>query len=562
MCGIFCLIGSEDLCDSYKKQIINRRGPNAKAELQIDNVTFAGYVLWQQGSKLCPQPLQSEHIVLIMNGDIYSYDEENLSDTEWLIKKISECKTDSEILTLFTKTEGPFSIVFFNKKTKDLYFCRDKYGRNSLIIERSRNAWRILSTSYYKRSTSVRICELPPLGLYKLNIKIPTQWNLFPWSILKTDDVLSQLKTLNNFFEIKILLRNDINLDEKIINGRGNGSFDFYDLCNNFTCSMEYIFVDLLNNKQLKTALKYFSQLLEDSVKERVIKTVKYCRNCVKKQTTCHHSKIAILFSGGIDCSILAVLTDKYVSQHDTIDLINVAFENATSDSNDWNVPDRQSAKSSLNELQKICPARKWNFIEVNVSKNELAFFLHRHIKHLIYPLCTVLDESIGCAFWFASRGEGICNGEFYDSPARVAIVGSGADELFGGYTRHRNAYSRCKKNEEKQIVVRTELERDWKRISSRNLARDDRIIADNGKTVRAPYIEEKLVNYVRSLSPGQRCCFLLEQGIGDKLFLRLYGYQLGLTSSAFFKKKAIQFGSKVANRKQNAKDQSKYLKF
>lgn len=43
-------------------------------------------------------------------------------------------------------------------------------------------------------------------------------------------------------------------------------------------------------------------------------------------------------------------------------------------------------------------------------------------ITNLIYPLNTILDESLGCALWFASRGRGTLNGttEMYTSPARV----------------------------------------------------------------------------------------------------------------------------------------------
>ena len=29
------------------------------------------------------------------------------------------------------------------------------------------------------------------------------------------------------------------------------------------------------------------------------------------------------------------------------------------------------------------------------------------HISELVYPLNTVLDDSIGCAVWFAARGQG-----------------------------------------------------------------------------------------------------------------------------------------------------------
>lgn len=30
-----------------------------------------------------------------------------------------------------------------------------------------------------------------------------------------------------------------------------------------------------------------------------------------------------------------------------------------------------------------------------------------RHVSHLVSPLNTVLDDSIGCALWFAARGTG-----------------------------------------------------------------------------------------------------------------------------------------------------------
>ncbi|XP_036319821.1 asparagine synthetase domain-containing protein CG17486 [Rhagoletis pomonella] len=143
----------------------------------------------------------------------------------------------------------------------------------------------------------------------------------------------------------------------------------------------------------------------------------------------------------------------------------------------------------------------------------------------------------------------------------RVVVVGSGADELFGGYTRHRNAFCRFEGNEDEKLMnLHRELEKDWNRIWARNLGRDDRVVADNGKTLRAPFIEEKLAQYVRSLSPSQLCCFLLKEGIGDKLFLRLFGFQLGLKDVSKLKKRAIQFGSKIANKKLNATDRSVYL--
>lgn len=139
----------------------------------------------------------------------------------------------------------------------------------------------------------------------------------------------------------------------------------------------------------------------------------------------------------------------------------------------------------------------------------------------------------------------------------KVLLIGSGADELFGGYTRHRNAFLR---NNASWECLENELTLDWQRLPSRNLARDDRIIADLGITARSPYVHEELSTFVRQLRANQKCYHALEQGVGDKLILRLCAFQLGLQSVCTLKKRALQFGSRVADNKQNAKDVSRAL--
>ena len=58
----------------------------------------------------------------------------------------------------------------------------------------------------------------------------------------------------------------------------------------------------------------------------------------VKKpsQKKCKHTKVGLLFSGGLDSAILALLMHSFVPPTDAIDLINVAFEvpQRTSDKN------------------------------------------------------------------------------------------------------------------------------------------------------------------------------------------------------------------------------------
>jgi len=72
-----------------------------------------------------------------------------------------------------------------------------------------------------------------------------------------------------------------------------------------------------------------------------------------------------------------------------------------------------------------------------------ISYFRSVHINELLKPLNTVLDDSIGCALWFAARGRGVINtcteeerrqkgvctedmntmNEDYVSPARVSSL-------------------------------------------------------------------------------------------------------------------------------------------
>lgn len=395
--------------------------------------------------------------------------------------------------------------------------------------------------------------ELPPLGLYKLQVKQLDKCTLYPWQKLDQDAVqqLQKLEASMQWTQTQV---------ERPIEPlwlqreQADSSYDLYALVEDAVkLPLEQLYQHLLQHVPLQQTLQRFDELLQLSVAQRVQCTAPICRKCEGNQ--CAHAKVSLLFSGGIDCSILALLADRYVPRDEPIELINVAFERvasgvaATTDM--WNVPDRQTAQQSHKELQSLCPARQWQLLEVNVTRDELRRQLRQHIRQLIYPLQTVLDECLGCAFWFAAAAP--------ESTARVALLGSGADELFGGYTRHRNAYRRAGGD---QAALHAELEMDWQRIPARNLARDDRVIADSGKTARAPFIEEQVARFVRSLAPQQRCCYALPEGVGDKLLLRLYGYTLGLRDAVLLKKRAIQFGSRIADKKQQATEISEYLRF
>lgn len=254
----------------------------------------------------------------------------------------------------------------------------------------------------------------------------------------------------------------------------------------------------------------------------------------------CNHASTAILFSGGLDSTVIALFADRYVPKHLPIDLLNVAFHS--------DAPDRETGIVAWKELKKLAPKRKWNFVSIHISKEELEKVREKHIRYLAKPLNTVLDDSIACAIWFAAQGHGFCMQDIndisanYKSRARVVLLGMGADEQLGGYSRYRSSFTqRGLEGMMQEMII------DIERLSTRNLGRDDRITADHGIEARYPFLDEGVVNTLNSMNIWHKCNMNLERGYGEKILLRILARRLGLVETSKHLKRAIQFGSRIA---------------
>ncbi|XP_076294578.1 asparagine synthetase domain-containing protein 1 [Lasioglossum baleicum] len=590
MCGIFCHVSH-----NYKnnpqvphewnrcKDLIVARGPDNVAE-RIEHLNedwcghFAASVLWMQGSNLNVQPVvDSFGNILLWNGDVFSgtLAQDNICDTDAILHSL---QSSTNVMSVFQEIHGPYSFIYFQKSNNCLYFGRDIIGRHSLLLKSNTDENSLTLMSVANKQIK-GIVEVPAIGLFMMNLS-SSRVNLacYPWREpdLRFTDVIEALETHLNV---------DIDIKETIIDSDTTTNIHLHPSIKDLECfensfhfeqsykTLEY----LLENKDIHERVTHLSQLLHKAVDVRIKKQPKLCKTCIKlvlhgETVTCDHAKIGVLFSGGLDSAILALIANTYVPQNECIDLINVAFEKSVKTSTNssvynekqivhdqYDVPDRKTGKQTFLELLNICPNRKWNFVEVNITQAELQKYRSSRICHLLYPLCTILDESLGCAVWFASRATGILStsNRIYESPCRVLLLGMGADELFGGYMRHRTILKHKGWN-----ALAEELSIELARISERNLGRDDRIVSDHGKQSRLPYLDENVVDYVQQLKPWERCypTDKMPSGLGDKLLLRLLAYKLGFQNTATFPKRAFQFGSRIANSKENAKDVSDRL--
>lgn len=88
-------------------------------------------------------------------------------------------------------------------------------------------------------------------------------------------------------------------------------------------------------------------------------------------------ARVAVLFSGGLDCTVLARLCHDILEPHQEIDLLNVGFENPRvgarlkKEANGKEVdlyeacPDRITGRKSFAELKNVCPGRVFRFVAV-----------------------------------------------------------------------------------------------------------------------------------------------------------------------------------------------------
>ncbi|KAJ8351525.1 hypothetical protein SKAU_G00230010 [Synaphobranchus kaupii] len=597
MCGICCAVStcsSRSAMESRAYENLRKRGPCYGREIRKTAITkkdlsyhclFSAHVLHMRGP-MTPQPTEDDSgNVFLWNGEVFGGlpvgPEEN--DTLVLAQHLSDSQRPKEFLSVLSRVQGPWAFIYYQAAQHCLWFGRDFFGRRSLLWQCSAKERSVVLSSVAAAVSCAgdqHWQEVPAVGVYRMNLSELADlgtltFEVYPW--IHTGDVpppASHKFKWEGLTSWASITMNDCGLFLRAPVCPLNRVVSEILPHTTHTISSQPSAEELdtlLACEERKKTVNQLIDVLSEAVRRRV--------QCLPFETPApplsnEKVEIAILFSGGIDSVILAALADRHVPVGKTIDLLNVAFklqepkrqketskkpkanklkpvvsyagstESVVSDA--FGVPDRITGRASLKELQAISPDRRWNFVEINVTCEELQKMRLKCISHLVYPLETVLDDSIGCAVWFAARGVGIATEgteqKAYTSAAKVVLTGIGADEQLAGYSRHRARF-----NSAGLGGLVEELAMELGRISSRNLGRDDRIIGDHGKEARFPFLDEDVVSFLNTLPVWEKADLSLPRGLGEKLLLRLAARELGLGPSATLPKRAMQFGSRIA---------------
>ncbi|KGG53015.1 hypothetical protein DI09_118p100 [Mitosporidium daphniae] len=416
-------------------------------------------VLHMQGDFLTCQPASGKEGILLWNGEIFNGDIEipdGKSDTEVISQFLDSLSDATDFLSelhekLFCRIEGPYSFIYYKKSAHKLYYCKDIFGRRSLLR--------------CNREDSILLCS----------------------SIIS--DQISQPEEVdaNFIYEIDLNTRN--------------------------VCQYHRSCPFPVSPSIQTFALEYYDkkclELLENSIRSRV-------SNNRKGQG----STVAILFSGGLDSTLLARLSDKVLDPDVLIELINVSFipSNGNGLLSEKEIPDRISAIESFSELERLSCSRKWIFSPLNVTIEEYQKNRSR-IRSLIAPANTAMDLSIAAPFWVASTWPS---------------VGFHRVLLLSKFDRHGLE------------GLSSEISLDLNRMWHRNLGRDDRVLSDGGREARYPFLDEKLVHFVLGQCPiSVRMDLSLPRGLGEKAMLRRIAKALGLSHCVDLPKRAVQFGTR-----------------
>lgn len=507
MCAITCIVGNNIAPKLYDMLLtLKHRGPD-KSGVFIDNKVVYGdlenlkvpegsiglgqNLLSIVGNEVV-QPLKKDNIVLVCNGEIYNYldlknavknetdyDFKTNSDSEVILALLSKYYNGSitdSILKVIPKIDGDYAFAAYDGK--DMVAVRDPVGVKPLYYGSNADYYGFASERKALWKVGINETHSLPPNYMLHNQKLVPLPERFSWR--------------DGFIKGE--------LDEKPDNYGGKHPANHAN-----TSNEDY--------------LKSNKDELKDILKNNLIKSVeKRVRDL---------ERMGILFSGGVDSTLLAVLCNDMGVE---TELYVVGSEGS---------PDLNYAKKIAAHMHLPIHIR---MVDENVVREYSPLVLNAIEEW------NVMKLGVGMTAYLAAEMA-------HENGLRVMLSGQGADELFAGYHRYLNFYH--EKGEEAQKDLISDVEN----LYHVNLERDDKVTMANSVELRVPYLDLQIINMAMHIP--------MKYKIGNendhlrKCILREVASDLGVPQEIFKRpKKAAQYGSGIHKilKKKVLKDQE-YLR-
>ena len=246
----------------------------------------------------------------------------------------------------------------------------------------------------------------------------------------------------------------------------------------------------------MHAAIKKLQTLLQHSIEERVSGL----------------KEVAIAFSGGLDSSIIALLAK---NSGVNVRLIHVSLKN----------------QQETEDAEKAAEALGLPIYSYLYEEEKVAELLPKVLWLIEEP--NPLKASIGIPFYWVAENTA-------KMKLKILLAGQGADELFGGYKRYVEDYSRYGSER-----VQEEIFNDIAKMYENNFERDVKICNFHNVELRLPFATYSIAKFAITL-PIELKIKLIDEKM-RKIVLRQLGEKIGLPPFIVKRqKRAIQYATGV----------------